>query len=109
MKNKIEYMRTNIFATKKASNKAISEQSAEIMSVLKMMILALLSFDTLTNTAESVSKIIIIKNISTCQNSKKADVLNGSMYCSSSPKSVTLTASANIPKFRYFTKTSERI
>ena len=109
MKNKIEYMRTNIFATKKASNKAISEKSAEIMSALNMMILALLSFDTLTNTAESVSKIIIIKNISTCQNSKNAEVFKGSIYCSSSPKSVRLIASGNIPKFRYFTKTSERI
>ena len=71
-------MRTNIFATKKASTREMSEKSAQIISALKRMVFEVSSFETLTNTAESVSKIIIIKNISTCQNSKNAEVLNGS-------------------------------
>lgn len=67
----------------------------------------LLLFATLIKTALRVSRIIIIKKIWVCQNSKKDDSFIGSIYASSLPNSVELTASADIPKLDFITKISD--
>jgi len=58
-------------------------------------------------TALKVKRIIITKNISTCQNSKNDALLIGSKYYSSFPNKVIKTAFGVIPKLLYFTKTSD--
>src|SRR3989339_631277 len=84
--------------------RAMMEIIALIITIFKTNILF---FTSLTKTALKVSRSIIIKKISVCQNSKKDALLIGSIYSASLPKSVNLTALPVIPKLEYLTKISE--